>query len=138
MSWTVEALCKEIGDNFWGYHEENGRYGIDNGEKIYWYNSKEELLEDWADTLVLQHHDSCGTDGTNWEDAVKFVYEEVVGRLPKGIRKYEGKRKTSYSVRCPNRISSLAEKTQMVFVGNFESLADACYASMKWNYGWTV
>lgn len=76
----TKALCKEIGDCFGDYFEENNQFCIDNGEKVFRYDSEKELLTDWVDTLVSQHISCGGESGGNWSDEITFIYENVIGK----------------------------------------------------------
>ena len=64
-------LCEEIGD-FFGefYHDSNGRLVIDNGDQVYTYNTAEELLKDWVDTL--RESDATQQDDY-WADVVEYI-----------------------------------------------------------------
>lgn len=86
-------LCKEIGNCFGDYFEENNYLCINNGEENFRYKTEKELLADWVDTLVLQHHACNRESGGDWENEVRFIYEDVIGKYPKGVRVYRGKKK---------------------------------------------
>lgn len=86
-----KALCADIGNFFGKYFEENGYYGIDNGEKVFLYESPDALLVDWVDTLVENHHDMHhfddeGREWDSWEKEIQHIYCNVAKKLPAGIR----------------------------------------------------
>jgi hypothetical protein len=123
-------LCKEIGDYFGTYFEEGGLYCIDNYESVFRYDSTDKLLADWVDTLVENHHDTVdNNDGCNngWEKEIVFIYSEVIGKYPIGVRPYFGKKKTTYSA----YIDISADRHphgRNIHLGTYNSIVDAIYA----------
>ena len=63
-------LCKEIGNEFGMFFVENGKYYIDNFDEVFKYNTCNELLFDWLDTLI-ESDEATGTD--TWKDAIEFI-----------------------------------------------------------------
>lgn len=129
MNEKVKALCHEIGDIFGRYFEENGQVCIDNGEKVFRYNSEKDLLTDWVDTLVSQHLACNGESGGNWEDAVTFIYKDVIGKYPTGVRPYNGKKKVRY--KAESYAPTGTPHGVMVYLGTFDSIIDAIGAVWK-------
>lgn len=119
----ITKMCMEIGNVFGEYFEENNQFCIDNGEQVFRYNTEKELLTDWVETLVLQHISCNGEEGGNWENEVKFIYENVIGKYPTGIRFYNGVRKKRYVVQGYVADGTLHGK--MEYLGTFDSLIDA-------------
>ena len=128
-------LAQNIGNFFGGYFEENGQVCIDNGEKIFRYNTVAELLSDWVDTLVENHHDTCDnphselhTTNDSWEKEIVFIYEQVVGKLPEGIRKVEG-RDGNVSWGCSVEVyNSNNGREKNLYLGTYDSIVDAIFA----------
>lgn len=128
---NIRELCKEIGSCFGDYFEENNYLCINNGEETFRYQTEKELLADWVDTLVLQHHACNGEDGCNWENEVLFIYENVICKNPKGVRTYRGKKKTTY--RAEGYVSDGTPHGTMIGLGTFYSIIDAICAVWKHN-----
>ena len=64
-------LCEEIGSFFGDYYVDSyGRLTIDTGDEIHTYNSAEELLKDWADTLI--ESDEAQQDDY-WADVIDYI-----------------------------------------------------------------
>ena len=68
-------LCKEIGKWYGAFFEENGKLCIDNGQEVFQYDTADELLSDWVDTLIAEDN-ATGED--TWDDAVEFIYKEIL------------------------------------------------------------
>ena len=125
------ALCKEIGNFFGDYFEENNQLCIDNGENIFRYNTEKELLADWADTLVCNHYD-CKYNGNiadSWEKEVRYIYEDVLGKYPAGVKLYNGKKKKRYV--AEGYVSDGSAHGKMEYLGTFDSIVDAICAVWK-------
>ncbi len=124
-----EKLAKEIGDFFGKYFEEDQLYCIDNGENVFQYESPQELLSDWVDTLICHQHDTEGDPSGNWEDEIIFIHESVMKKWPVGIRPYYGKAgyawKSSVDVTIPEE-TGLHGKN--LFLGTYPTIVDAIYA----------
>ena len=116
-------LCKEIGECFGDYWEKDGKYFIDNGDEVFEYKTPEALLEDWADTLVAQHISCKGEEGGNWEKEVRFIYNEVLNKMPNSVRASKGKKKTKYKVEVYTYNGQPHGK--MVYLGVYENIIDA-------------
>ena len=65
----VEALSRVIGEFFGAYKAEKGKFIIDNGERIFEYESAEALLRDWLSTLVESQ--KCGS--SDWSAEIAFI-----------------------------------------------------------------
>ena len=124
----AKTLCKEIGNFFGEYFEENNQLCIDNYEKIFRYDTEKELLADWVNTLVCNHYD-CKTNGNiadSWEKEVRYIYEDVLGKYPTGVRAYHGKTKNNYI--AEGYVSNGTSHGKMVYLGKFDSIVDAICA----------
>ena len=130
---TAKELCIDIGNFFGDYFEESGKLCIDNYEQVFKYDTPAELLVDWVDTLVLNHMDckESGSIGDTWEKEVRFIFEEVLRKYPKGVRPYHGKSKTSYKAEVYKQDGT--PHGSMVYLGTFDSLIEAMYSIMKHN-----
>ena len=119
-------LCQEIGHFFGCYFEENGQMCIDNGEEVFRYNTPDELLADWVETLIQSHIAPEGFSN-NWEKEILFIYTNCMKKHPVGVRKVEGKKGTVwnayYDVPNPNYPHYKA-----VHLGTYSSLIDAIWA----------
>ena len=131
MENKMKSLCEEIGSCFGDFFEENNQLCIDNGEKIFRYDTAKELLSDWVETLVYQHHSCNGEDGCNWEYEIRFIYEDVIGKYPTGVRCYDGKKKKRY--KAEGYISDGRPHGKMVYLGTFDSIVDAVCSMWKHN-----
>ena len=124
-------LCKEVGDYFGKYFEENEMLCIDNYENIFKYNTADELLTDWIDTLVENHHDAFyindkGQEYNSWEKEIQFIYEKIIGKYPTGIRAYNGKTKKMFQVEVYEPDGSKHGK--MIYLGRYHSVVDAIFS----------
>ncbi len=122
-------LCKEIGQCFGKYWIEGERYYIDNGDDLFRYKNPEELLADWVETLIHQHIDSEGDAGANWEEEVRFIYEDVLKKYPKGVRCYKGKTKITYTAEV--YVADGTPHGQMKYLGRYDRIIDAIEAVWK-------
>ncbi len=129
-------LCKEIGNFFGDYFEENGQLCIDNFESIFRYDTEDALLTDWVDTLVESHRDTMGNPKSaireindGWEKEILFIYQEVIGKYPAGVRAVEGKEGTkwgcSVDVTVPGETSAHGKN---LYLGTYGSIVDAIFA----------
>lgn len=129
---NARELCKFIGNFYGEYFEENEQLCIDNGENIYRYNTEKELLKDWVDTLVCSHYYDCiaySSPNDSWEKEIRFIYEDVIGKYPTGVRTNNGKKKKRYVAEGYVADGSLHGK--MKYLGTFDSIADAICAVWK-------
>jgi hypothetical protein len=122
-------LCKEIGQCFGDYWKEGERYCIDNGEETFRYKTPEALLSDWVETLIHQHIASEGDVGANWEEEVKFIYENVLEKYPVGVRPYKGKTKRKYKAEV--YVSNGTPHGKMKYLGVYDYIIDAIEAVWK-------
>lgn len=79
-----KELCKEIGNYFGTYFEEDGKFCIDNEVEIFRYDTEDELLKDWLDTIIENHKDTYhideyGIEWDSWKEQIAFIYENVLG-----------------------------------------------------------
>lgn len=122
-------LCEEIGNFFGEFKESDGQLCIDNGEKVFRYNTPDELLIDWLDTLIENHHDmqGSGNPGDSWEKEILFIYKFSLGKHPVGLRKLDQKSGTVWQVSAylPNP-NFPHEKS--VHLGVYNSIVDAIWA----------
>jgi hypothetical protein len=121
----IKELSREIGNCFGQFFEENNQFCIDNGEEIFRCDTEKELLTDWVDTLIEQHIDNNGKDGANWDKEVEFIYENVIGAFPRGIRPYRGKTKTTWKAEV--FINDGTRHGKMVYLGGFPSIIKAIH-----------
>lgn len=111
------AYCKEVGEWF-GHHTElsDGSVLIDNGQDVFSYDTPEEMLIDWEETLL----ESYRTDGTNWDRIFEFIYAVLDSKTGEGICQVEtsdGKTAWTLSVDLPNG--------NRIAFGAYRSLAEA-------------
>ncbi len=119
----IRELCKEVGNCFGEYFEEDNQLCIDNGVKIFRYNTEKELLGDWVETLISQHLSCNGQSGGNWEKEIAFIYESVLGKYPKGVRPCHGKKKTKYKAEA--YVNDGTPHGAMRYLGVYDSIVDA-------------
>ena len=122
-------LCKEIGNAFGTFFEDGGALCIDNGDKVFRYGSEKELLADWVDTLVSQQVESSGDEGCQWEDEIRYIYNTVLCKSPKGVRIRRAKGRIRFVAEVYRSDGSPHGK--MLYLGTFDSMAEAIYAT--WN-----
>lgn len=84
------AVCKEIGNYFGDYFEENNQFCISNHDEVFRYNSPDELLKDWLDTILENHIDNFhidkyGQECDGWEEEVQFIFSKIEGEHKTGI-----------------------------------------------------
>lgn len=115
---NMRTLCKEIGNNYGKYFEENNRLCIDNGEKIFRYDTEKELLVDWVDTLI----EETLADGFNWNNEIEFIVLNYNHKI-KGVRVYNGKNKTTYMATID--IPKENGKTKQLSCGSFSTIIEA-------------
>jgi hypothetical protein len=96
---------------------------------LFRYKTPEELLADWVETLIHQHIASEGDAGANWEKEVKFIFECVLNKYPKGVRCYKGKTKTTYTAEAYVADGTLHGK--MEYLGRYNNIIDAIEAVWK-------
>lgn len=129
-------VCKEIGSFFGEYFEENGQLCIDNFERVFRYDTEDALLADWVDTLVESHRDTADNPKSEireindgWEKEILFIYQEVVGKYPAGVRAVVGKEGTkwgcSVDVTVPGDTSAHGKNLHL---GTYGSIVDAIFA----------
>ena len=66
---NLSELCREIGNFFGVFYTEREMIYIDAGDKVYQYNTYEELLLDWVDALIKSQKSGNG----NWEKEIEFI-----------------------------------------------------------------
>ena len=129
-----KELAREIGCYFGDYFEENHQFCIDNGEKVFRYDTVDVLLKDWVDTLVANHHDTHhfdeqGKEWDSWEKEIVFIYKDVIGKYPAGIRAVPVKDGIKWScsidVTIPGETSPHGKN---LYLGTYDSIVDAIYA----------
>ena len=69
MKKKMYNLCEYIGDWYGQFFMEDGKYCINNYQKVFKYDSMKELLIDWLGTLECDMEDN----GTNWTKEIKFI-----------------------------------------------------------------
>lgn len=121
-----EQLCKEIGDFFGVYFEMNGKFCIDNGEKVFQYDTPEALLTDWVTTLVMHQQAVEGDPSGNWEAEIQFIYREIIRKPPTGVAMVSGKKGVRWKAYLDVSNGTLHGKT--LHLGTYESIVDAISA----------
>lgn len=120
-------LAQDIGQFFGCYFEEDGMVCIDNGDEVYEYETVDDLLADWVDTLVESQYDGA-PPSCCWEKEIVFIYEESVGKLPTGVRKVEG-RDGGISWSCSVDVPDPDNKHgKNLHLGTYGSIVDAIWA----------
>lgn len=122
-------LAKDIGNFFGKYFEENNQYCIDNYAEIFRYDTLDELLTDWVDTLVCHQRNTESDSFGNWEKEIIFIYSEVIGKYPKGIRTMTNKK----TWEANGYIVSGTPHGKMVSLGTYYSIVDAIVAYDEFN-----
>jgi len=123
-------LAKEIGFYFGTYFEENNQLCIDNGENIFRYADVDALLIDWLDTIILNHHDNYhldehGNEWDSWEKEIVFIYTDVIGKLPDGIRFVDNKKGRNWQTFA--EVSDRNDEHKTFFLGMYSSIVDAIF-----------
>lgn len=68
---TAESLLREVGNWYGDFWMKDGKYYIDNREKVFCYDTPEQGLIDWLDTMYDSNEDE---DVVTWsEDEIAFV-----------------------------------------------------------------
>lgn len=68
---TAENLLREVGNWYGDFWIENGKYMINNRERIFCYDTPEEGLIDWLETMIESNEDE---DVLTWgEEEIAFV-----------------------------------------------------------------
>ena len=65
-------ICVDIGTTYGMFFMEDGKYCIDNYDEIFKYNTCDELLFDWLDTLI---EDDEATGENIWVNEIEFIKE---------------------------------------------------------------
>lgn len=120
----MRALCKEIGNNYGNYFEENNKLCIDNGEKIFRYNTEKELLVDWIDTLI----EETLANGFNWNNEIEFIVLNCNHKV-KGVRVNNGKKRTTYMTTID--IPKGNGKTKQLSCGTYSTIIEAIKSRRK-------
>ena len=120
-------LAKEIGNFFGTYFEQNGKFCINNYDDIFRYDSVDALLTDWVNSLVEHQNDNPDLSGY-WESEIEFIYTQVIGKYPDGVRPVENKTKdktwkSSIDVKCPGNSHG-----KNLHLGTYTSVVDAIVA----------
>lgn len=71
------TLCKSIGNFFGDYFEEDGKLCIDNGDQVFKYDTPDDLLKDWMETLI-EHQNATDDTSGNWNNAIDFIQTEII------------------------------------------------------------
>lgn len=139
-----KSMAIKIGSYFGDFSESVDKYSIDNGEKIFSYNTVDELLADWLETVLANHHDAYyieenRLEGDSWEKEIVFIYTIVLQELPKGIKPSgsssgDGFSWTTYcdvSLTKDNRPNDMKGHSKTLCAGTFNSLAEAIFNQQK-------
>lgn len=130
------TLCKNIGEFFGDFFEDSGKLCIDNGDHVFRYDTEDDLLADWVDTLVENHHDTADNCKSNsrsindsWEKEIVFIYKYVIGKFPAGVRAVEGKKGTMWASSVDVMIhGETSAHGKNLHLGTYASIVDAIYA----------
>lgn len=124
-----KQLCKDIGTFFGEFFEQDGQLCIDNGEEVFRYDSEDALLAGWVDTLVWHQHDTFGDASGNWEDAIAFIFSEVMGKFPAGVQLVDGVKGRRW--RCSVDVADGSVHGRNLHLGTYASIVDAMFARME-------
>lgn len=119
----MQMLCKEIGDFFGEYEEEDGRISVDTGDNVYEYSGYSEMLADWVDTLI----EAQKTGGGIWEEEILFIFFDVMKKKPKGVRKVQGKRTAKWKAYVDICNSDFPHGKNL-HLGSYDTIAEAICA----------
>ena len=76
-----KSICKDIGEVYGCYFEEDGKLCIDAGDaSVYRYNTPDELLKAWYPTMKQNNSRKEGEWWCDWSEDLAFIEEYV---LPK-------------------------------------------------------
>lgn len=130
-------VAEEIGNYFGDFFEENDQFCIDNGERIFRYDDVDSLLVDWLDTLIENHHDNYyidkhGQELYGWDKEIEYIYSNVIGNYPSGVRPVPGKDSTNWACSVDVSIQNVTSPHGKNFhLGTYSSIVDAIYARKK-------
>lgn len=68
-------VCEEIGHWYGRYFTEDIYLCVDTGDRVYKYETAEEFLIDWLDTLV---DEDKATKRNTWSDVIEFINKEIL------------------------------------------------------------
>ena len=125
-------LCKEIGTFFGNYFEENNQLCIDTGLQVFRYNTPDQLLTDWVDTLLCHQYDTDhkgngqDTPSFYWEKEILFIYTSVIVKYPTGIRLIENKGERTWQSYVD--INDGSRHGKNLHLGTYRSIVDAIFA----------
>lgn len=122
-------LCEEIGNFFGTFSAMGESLCIDNGDKVYRYSGEDELLADWLDTLIEHQNDGEGDSSCNWEEAIKYIYFEVLHSHPRSV--YPVRSKTTGKLRWKSAGYGPDGGKQQYHLGTYLSVVDAISAQKK-------
>lgn len=122
-----QELAQEIGNFFGTYFLQDGQFCIDNYDTVYRYDSVDALLTDWVNSLVEHQNDNPDLSGY-WEAEIDFIYSQVIGKYPEGVRPVENKTKdktwkASIDVKDPSNPHG-----KNLHLGTYASIVDAVIA----------
>ena len=139
-----KEMAIKIGNYFGDFSESADKYSIDNGEREFAYKTVDELLADWLETVLANHHDAYyieenRLEGDSWEKEIVFIYTIVLQELPKGIKPSgsssgDGFSWTTYcdvSLTKDNRPNDMKGHSKTLCAGTFNSLAEAIFNQQK-------
>ena len=72
---TAENLLREVGNWYGSFRIENGKYILNNHERDFCYDTPEEGLLDWLDTMYDSNEDE---DVKTWSDE-EIAFVEALG-----------------------------------------------------------
>lgn len=118
-------LCKEIAE-YYGEFDTDGSKLYVIVDCVYEYNSPEDLLIDWLDTLI---ESSLAGDGGIWDDEIEYIYTAILKKHPTNIVPHPGKKKGTRWMATYNmpKIDG-SGKTYQIVLGSFSSVTDAISA----------
>lgn len=74
---TAESLLREVGNWYGGFRIENGKYILNNHEQDFCYDTPEQGLIDWLDTMYDSNEDE---DVQTWSDE-EIAFVEALGGM---------------------------------------------------------
>lgn len=137
-------MAKKIGEYFGDYVESDGKFSIDNGEREFVYDTVDELLADWLETVLANHHDAYyieknRLESDSWEKEIVFIYSMVLQELPKGVKPSGSSSGDGFSwiaycdvsLTKDNRPNDMKGHSKTLCAGTFNSLAEAIFNQQK-------
>lgn len=135
-----KEMAIKIGNYFGDFSESADKYSIDNGEREFAYKTVDELLADWLDTVIENHHDAYYTadadkrnEADSWEKEIVFIYTMVLQELPKGIKASVSSDGFKWLATCDVTVDKKVGcgHSKTLCAGTYSSLAEAIFNQRK-------